>query len=112
MELAQSKTSNTEKESELLSAQSWINYYKRSWEEIPKWTGLRRVAFQACQRSEQSKLARTRSAKRLGLAQSGKRGASELTGVLALVVWVGFKVHEATSAHALGQGFLEPDDLP
>ncbi|CAE7893628.1 mfsd5 [Symbiodinium microadriaticum] len=76
----------------------------------------------------------TRSAKRLGLAQSGKRGASELTGffgvsgdsrrclrdvmtgsssrVLALVVWVGFKVHEATSAHALGQGFLEPDDLP
>eukprot|EP00439_Symbiodinium_sp_Y106_P048758 s2649_g6.t1 len=31
---------------------------------------------------------------------------------LALLVWVGFKVHEAASAHALGQGFLEPDDLP
>jgi len=59
MELAQSKTSNTEKESELLSAQSWINYYKRSWEE-------------ACVRSEQSKIARTRSAKRLGLGKSGK----------------------------------------
>eukprot|EP00434_Breviolum_minutum_P037810 symbB.v1.2.033527.t1/scaffold4171.1/size43550/2 len=33
VELAQSKTSNTEKEQELLSAQAWINYYKRSWEE-------------------------------------------------------------------------------
>jgi len=66
MELAQSKTSNTEKESELLSAQSWINYYKRSWEE-------------ACQRSEQSKLARTRSAKRLGLAQSGKGSLASLS---------------------------------
>ena len=46
VELAQSKTSNTEKapvlhvfqtcgkEQELLSAQAWINYYKRSWEEV------------------------------------------------------------------------------
>ncbi|CAJ1403353.1 unnamed protein product [Effrenium voratum] len=33
VELAHSKTSNTEKEQELLSAQAWINYYKRSWEE-------------------------------------------------------------------------------
>jgi len=34
------------------------------------------------------------------------------SSALALLVWVGFKVHEAASAHALGQGFLEPDDLP
>lgn len=62
VELAQSKTSNTEKEQELLSAQAWINYYKRSWEE-------------ACARSEQTQKARTRSAKRLGLTQSGRTGS-------------------------------------
>lgn len=62
VELAQSKTSNTEKEQELLSAQAWINYYKRSWEE-------------ACAKSDQTQKARTRSAKRLGLTQSGRTGS-------------------------------------
>eukprot|EP00931_Biecheleriopsis_adriatica_P087488 TRINITY_DN61951_c0_g1_i1.p1 TRINITY_DN61951_c0_g1~~TRINITY_DN61951_c0_g1_i1.p1 ORF type:complete len:1525 (-),score=322.06 TRINITY_DN61951_c0_g1_i1:23-4537(-) len=69
-ELAESKTSNVEKEAELTSAQSWISYYKRSWEE-------------AVARSEQQKLARTRSAKRLGLTQSGQSASlASLSGVL------------------------------
>jgi len=62
-ELVETKTRNIEKEQELQSATSWISYYKRSWED-------------AVARTEQQKLARTRSAARLGLASSTRGWAS------------------------------------
>lgn len=71
-ELAETKTRNIEKEQELQSATSWISYYKRSWED-------------AKARTEQQKLARTRSAARLGLASSNRGWASRasLSGTLS-----------------------------